>query len=937
MLKFILYIAMAVCLHATPVCSSGTWSGTTCTAGSRPITYTFSGGAATLSEYQAVLNDSQLGDTILTPSGATIAQGSTAATYTKRSGSGTLTIKPEAYAKLPPQGTRITPAYIPLMTTFTRTGSATMFGFEGGWQPVEGIVIEGMRFKTDTSVAFTGVFSAAMIGIGPASGGDISGRPQCTGKIGPDFNYTDTRLTSAASIGGTSLAVTAGSTTGATPGDILYLSSSSGTLRAECVEIDTIVGDTINLVNPLTVDHDNADYVRVIPNKPEHLPNDIVFRHVIFDNETGQIRNRRYINPNTRAFTIEDSILDRAMDFAASDSQLIHSSVAEGPHTITNNWLCGAAEQVMYGGSYPAFDTELQSANIDYNYFCFIEERDRTTAWPGAGVTLYKGRFVHPTGHDTDYGWFVATNTGITTDTEPPAASWNISAEATFTETGSCSTAGAGGTNACITWRRTGVGNKPLTKNHFEIKSGRNQHLDRNVFEGWWEAVSYNTNQQFAIQIKAVDLDVTSNVACEALTDPYPACYEGKTDGFHLTNSVLRYQTGGAWSLTSYTRGGGTHWYDLLIDNVLVTRTAPTLRLFFFNAMMNLTGTGGSVWPANAFTIRNVTATNTTTSTTGTSYSEWFPNEASLGGNYIFGNIFGRGTAGMTGGAAGAGEGITGTNPPTLYGNFDRVIGLTPYTSTFFSNMIIGAPTTAYPSSSIVSNCSSSSSCTESTAWTYNHPTHGLLFRDYANGDYRVRPTNTWAKNTLPDGRSVGANLSLLPLINNLAVQPTDRMALFTWNVTEANKDMGCIVDVNSQADFLGSYVGDQSSISTYYGTDQSDHDNYIKRGLDRMVVVGKNVNLSPSTTYYYRLHCGGDMRRGSFTTSASVSSTATVKISKAGAATMTYGTYSRATDALSGGGSGSCASDVCTAALNRGEVTFYRLDSGRVQATVVK
>jgi len=929
------FVAAALSLQAAPVCSSGTWSGTTCTGGSRPITYTFSGGTATNAEIQAVITDSQLGDFIHTP--PTQITITSTLLFKKKSGSGVLTFRTSEYAKLPPNDTRVTPAYLPLMTRFMRTTSLPIMAFQGGWQVAEDIKIEGIQFKTDPTASKVSVFGAPLVNIGPASGGNASAFAGCTNKIAPDTTYTDTFLTSAALIGATSLAVTAGTTTGASPGDILYVSSSTGTARVECVEIDNISGDTINLVDALTVDHNSADYVRVIAGKPEHLPDDIEIRHCIFDNESGQIRNRRYIQMGARRAVIADNIMDRPMDYGLSDFQQLHSSSGYGPHIVTNNWLCGAGEQIMYGGSYPPWDTELQSLDAQYNYFCYIEERDRLGLWPGPGATVHKGKFVY----NATYDWFVATNSGITTDTLPGDSFWNVAVEGTTAaETGSCATAGPGGSNACITWRRTGASSRPATKNLFEIKSGRNQHLNRNVFDGWWEALAYNTNQQYALQIKAVSLNVTSSVACDSSTIPYPACYEGKSDGFQLTNSVLRFQTGGAIALTSYTAGSGTHWGNILIDNVLITRTAPTLRLMAFGAMLNeVQDSPGLHWEPNSFTIRNITAVNTTAAATTLSWSEHFPNSATPGPNYIFGNIFPRGTAGMS---SSFGEGSSGSNIPTTYGTLDRTIGLAPYTDTFFKNAIIGGGTVSYPSGSMLGNCTGTSACVEFSggapaAWTYNHPTYGVLFRDFANRDYRVRPSHTWAKNSLPDGRSVGANLALLPLINDLAVQPTDRMALVTWTLTEANRDMGCIIDVNAQEDFLGAYVGDQSDIATYYGSDQASHDSYIKRGLDRMVIVGKNINLSPSTTYYYRLHCGGDTRRGSFTTKAAVSGTKAIKIGDASASSMTYGTYSRTTGALTSGGSGSCGSGICTATLPRGVVTFTKINSGRVQPTVVQ
>jgi hypothetical protein len=104
--------------------------------------------------------------------------------------------------------------------------------------------------------------------------------------------------------------------------------------------------------------------------------------------------------------------------------------------------------------------------------------------------------------------------------------------------------------------------------------------------------------------------------------------------------------------------------------------------------------------------------------------------------------------------------------------------------------------------------------------------------------------------------------------------------------------------------------------------------------------VIGTNVALVPSLRYYYRLHCGGDMRRGHFETTSAKSSTRAVKISQGTTGTLTWGyTYSRDTGTISGGSTASVtAGTPFTITADRGKIIYWRVGaSGRVQTTAVQ
>ena len=104
------------------------------------------------------------------------------------------------------------------------------------------------------------------------------------------------------------------------------------------------------------------------------------------------------------------------------------------------------------------------------------------------------------------------------------------------------------------------------------------------------------------------------------------------------------------------------------------------------------------------------------------------------------------------------------------------------------------------------------------------------------------------------------------------------------------------------------------------------------------MIVLGAAANLTADTPYYYRLHCGGDMAFGMFRTLPALTSTATQTIARTATRTgvtnmiVEYGTaYSRATGAITGGGTSAPASCtkgnrcVATFSATRGTIVYYR------------
>jgi hypothetical protein len=226
------------------------------------------------------------------------------------------------------------------------------------------------------------------------------------------------------------------------------------------------------------------------------------------------------------------------------------------------------------------------------------------------------------------------------------------------------------------------------------------------------------------------------------------------------------------------------------------------------------------------------------------------------------------------------------------------------------------------------------------------------LLRSWPN-DPRISAGHTWARNTFDSGSDIGADPSLVPMIKNLHVTATDRLALFRYMVTPVISEVPCVVEVHDSPDMEGNwtdvggtvhtstgYAGELSAISTHYGKDSDAHDmNPRSPGkIRRSIVIGHTVNLTAETTYYYRLHCGGDMESGSFTTAAEKTSTTTLSVSRASLAAATWGyAYSRATDEITDDAAMSCASNTCTATATKGRVVYWRSGSGPVQTVAVQ
>lgn len=911
--------------------------GSTCSG--RPCVYVVTcapDGTGTASELQAAYDESRRGDTIKLQA---VSSANNQCVWTapselgfylrRRPGdSGFITITTTEDDKLPREGTRITPAYKPLMPILqTPTFNWATMIVAGTASSGDNIKIRGIYFRPNPNAGTNQSFTRGFLQIGSLALYDL---PLYEAVIGQP-----------ASVGATIITLTGG-VWGLAPDMKVQLASAYGS-NPEVVTIASVGASSITLKAPITVARAVNDRVRVATDNASVQPDNVVIQHCILDGGTNHVRIRRLMSLNARSATVRDSFFDGAWDYAPGDSQSIFGFNAPGPYLIENNYIASGSENIMLGGQPPSFDVEVESAMIRYNYLAHIPERDRHGPWQwtqgsdhplnggrdyglnnidGNPRLVFATRHVHPSdvqlGNKAggSKGWFVALNTGIVGTVEPDW--YSVPNGGTIFD-------GEPGTG--VLWRHAGLLNNPEIKNNFEIKSARNVTLLYNVFDWSYDAIysigSYNGQQSMMVNIKSVPHGSCSNDSAV-----WPECYRARTTGFRMLNNLVRSFPGGIRLMGGQT--GKTIAGDYLLKGNLFLQTEPIVGIPYRLVAIGPSANGANYAADPDF--HSVRVENNTW------YSP-FQRESwtvdvdtqglTVGGNNSFrGNILSRGgVVHKIGGLRGA---FGGDGAPGSIAQWPGVAG-------FGRNIIIGSPTGAqnYPAGSVLSNCPGTAACTEN--WDYDDPIHGKLLNNIGAGLLQVRPTHAWAKRALPDGSDIGADVSDVPQIENLQVSPTDRLVLLRWSLTSPIADIPCAAEVNTTPDFAGPYAGELADIRKYFQQDADTADRNIRHNNERMVSIGYAATLSPSTRYYYRLQCGGDTRRGVFTTLAATSGPGESTVSRslesflAAGMDVEYGTwYSRESDSLGDGGkiAATCTEDrMCTATFSvpKGSVAYYR------------
>lgn len=705
-------------------------------------------------------------------------------------------------------------------------------------------------------------------------------------------------------------------------------------------------------------------------------PDDIVIDQCLFENENWGIQCGTFVQANARRLWYRNSWAAGSM-FLGGEKQSITSTNGPGPLVIENNYLAdNNGENIMFGGTGPAYRNLGISGVVRYNALINHEERLRYSQWR-PGMVVFKGRVISASSSGSPT--FRALNSGVTGSVEPV---WPTATGQTVNDNG-------------ITWQVAATTTDHLTvKNNFEIKNAVNMRVHHNHLSGMWvdgqyENVVYKlancpsgsgTNCQcvpgFSGLVNVNGTTVTSgdgqplpNIHQPTVkngVDPFAITINGvtytisdfvKSDDYRLTLT----SSAGVQNNVPYTYGQSNcrpAWHrDTTFENNFVengplgfqiaqwtngVRSQIGNILVRNNLFRNIDPSRWSAWSGGVWNAQ---------------YYLWF---ASMPAGVRFENntIVASQNASRAGilldAASNAekmvlrnniwpiagGNGILGGTPSVAEGESMLTSHLcdgSPCTTNEFNaNIIAGVNRTRYTTGSLYNLCSSSSGC--SPNFEYDDPVYGRLFQGYSKGIWKVRRGH-FAERGDSNERDIGADYLALPLIRGNdggigpTVEATDREAVFSYWLHGPLREINCSLEVSTSRD-MDSLIADfQGGANAPLSSDA--HDLYVRDGARRMIRVGVNVPLSPATTYWYRLHCGS-VHEGSFTTAGSAGSGVLRQVVTAKATgnhRLRYGTaYSRSSDSISGGSTSAwifCnANSDCTVEANlTSGVWYYRVE----------
>lgn len=940
-------------------------------------------GTASLSDIQTAYNDSYRGDRILIyPRSAT----NNACAWTvntdqssqlsiaqvllkKRPGtSGYVELTTPHHALLPPEGVRITPAYAPLMPTFTQTADVAAFEVAALLPPAEYVKFRGIRCLTGGTTQGSGAVWQQTA----HSYGCINVGARHTGAYYPS-GLVQTNLSNASSIGDDTFYVN--SVEGLSPGvqigiqDTTWSANEAGMDRiltiasvgTGCVTTATCFKTTTTATKAHI---SNARILLHLNSVGEAmLPNHIVISQII-GTQGGLHRQGAWLSLNGRTMTVQDSFLEGVMDTARlSDTQVVYSFNATGPLKMLNNYLSGSSENFMFGGQAPGHDNQLNYGLFVGNWFGHIPEIERLGPWsqtqeanrglwngsgPYGGRMVFAGRQVIPTNSTTfsTYGYFQAQNTGVVCASEPD---WALATAVGVNVTETCSEPGF----PAVVWKRMGATYHAMVKNNFELKAGKNVEISRNVFDWFSDQYPYNQQQPHMINFKAssyAETYGTSHVllsphgtgsptaGCQSTVaggaKSWPDCYLARTANILFERNLMRSIAGGfavmgAQNYVAAEAGPYTIRKNLVLQFELPNNSAEQLYTLWSTSSSFAPSGGASSTAAlqgplkldqNTFWASYFTSAISSVAGDPGKTGD-FPAGSSVEGNIWF-----------RGGAGGFRSSL---------GTDGQPIVVWPGTGQFKRNVIIGSPTGAtypsgYPAGEVFNNCATSSACPAD--WSYSDGTYGRLFRHWDrdkvfwnHGLLKVR-LNHWAEGSMPNGDDVGADPDQVPEIRSMVATPTDRAVAITYTPTAAMAGNTGIWEIwtgspNWVEATYTSFLADPATIAG------RDRDVQLANG-DRVVVF---TGLSPSTTYYFRGH-NYDVRRYQFTTLPTISSPVAKTVGKTAehASTATieieYGTsYNAGTDTIDSPSTASVACAVnatCRISFTvpAGSINYYRL-----------
>jgi hypothetical protein len=485
---------------------------------SRPCVYTIRCASQTctgeeVAQVQTSIDDAQPGDTIRLEAGKTFAVTGIYGLMLKRKTQGwgeSITITTTEAAQLPEPGTRITPAYAPLLPTIMAAQAPfAAMTTENGPSPAENYRLIGLRFTNNPAQHH----SRGLLVIGTATGykGVFTADPDSDRLLMDRAN----RFEAGAYVELYSTGTLPG---GLTIGARYFIRNvSADGLRLS----ETPGGAVINILDSGTGQH---TIVEQGVTRPEHQAGRIVVDRCIF---TGPYdRNvRRAISLNGRDIFVLNSYIDRFQD-NSTDSQGIVGYNGSGPYTIENNFVEGASENIMFGGAIgqspdnPPYDMRgltVSDVVLRFNYLPKNPDRLKYENW-APGMFVDQGKVIRrPNSASTN---FIAAEAGVTGEVEPDWSAGTVQ-------------------DGEVQWRP--FNGHWLVKNNFEIKQGDRILFSHNVLDRMWADA-----QQTPINIKAE----SQPAKCRPED---PTCYYARTENITIRSNIIR-SAPAAWK--GSTNGG---------------------------------------------------------------------------------------------------------------------------------------------------------------------------------------------------------------------------------------------------------------------------------------------------------------------------------------------------------------------------------------------
>lgn len=1048
------------------------WAGLTYAPGgsvcsSHPCTaiVTCASSPCTNSDIQTALTGGQiqLGDTITIQHGATYNHASSTILPYIAAGAGTITIRTDVSdSQLPPDGTRITPAYAALMPELKITGTSNrVFEVEHTANPTSNYTFIGLNFTsaqgiesgefvriwvppgsdgcsytnrishvsatTPMVVTFSSPVAAGcfddlshvvidgIYGAFNASGWFLISNPTHSLTQISLLNYNGSNTVGTGTWdspwnSGFTYSLNDAAVSNCSGSNKTYLSTANSNLNnSPCVSNWCQIGSgtcgqalgLIGLDTP-TVIQSTVQYLST------QTPQNIAFKHILVQGAPlgSMVKGFRLVGRN---ITVQDSFFDQIK--AQADSQSI--APLAGPHTITNNWLGGGpGEHILCGGLVP--NLSWQDAGIDpetchdmiLQYNSLYNDRAlyqvdnwQQNAWVRAGKIINVNPYFYPVAA-AFYSLSASGTIGLSQGT-----SAQISCNTTLTSTPTISTTGAVNGQILYVINRSGscvlqdngtlAGSKLslTTPPTVTLTAGTGLEFVYNSGSGLWVQTGTVTASGSADYFIATTSGTTgasvptwpgstcaSQFVCAAgccvtdgtviwtknpLTNPkwtMKNMLEFKLLNLaNFTNVVKWNVLDGSWldgqagiglSYKACNQGiagvARTKFLEFAYNVLRNTSTygANTSNCDYnygeesdLNAHDNFLQAGGLNYGASNWLISTGRA-NTSVNLTPPYYS-----------NYVMTHNTWDRPADATGtfwsiGQCPSATGNGSYNGITINYNLFHMQGtalqlIAPCPGTTQKAAALSAVTNGVSNYSFLGNVVDNGALTNWPTNNYNTAWASIGFANVSGGNPWLLKSSA-VRGIGDSGSNLGADVTQLPQIRNLTVTASDRQALLKWSLTAGNQSVPCVVEVSNTRDFTA-YISDMDpALSTRPESSANDWLPYSVTGVNlynRAIIIGKNTPLSASTTYWYRLHCGGDFSIGSFTTKAALpSGTTSAYVSKvqrtASAASMAvdYGTnYSRATNTLSGGGTATatCAvGAVCTTSfpVTHGQYYYQRI-----------